>query len=734
MTAMKSISKFISLALLIAAATACNTKEIDKPDIPDQPQISGNVRFTASMKQTRVEYSVNGDALHQRWEVDDVIYGFYGDNPVRKVTLKVTEVDEDTEYATLEATVAEEGAAFIAALKEKGKYLEVGLLYTGRNNESVYNNTIYASMQNQSTGKIPAYLVGNLDKIVKDEESGDTFVYFDFENECAILEIQSLTGIKETIDLESIEISGVEIITSFEYSGGSFGISTTSPTSVKVSGQLKADSNGNIVDADGNISCIRIAVSATPFYKDTSTEITVTAIANDASSTEYSSSYKGVLHPGCYIICAKDVVAKTEDSFYFTTVNAAFSHAAELSKDVSGQYNTAETNIVTLVRDCGLAGVTKQQDGTYTSKINGETPISIDSYNVTFDLNGHTLTLDEDECINVSTGKTLIVKDSSVPSTGLIENYYTDIENECGDHLICNSGTVIIDGGQLKHYQDWSAVRNYEGAVLTVNGGELYSDSWRTIHDTGSTVIVNDGKVSSRTSSAIYSDGGNVTINGGFIESGNEEDIPKEFVMPDRPPITKTIEVCGGAVCTISGGIIYNKVNGPAVYCSTSESKSVLSVEWPTTNSNFPNTTTKYGPIICVAGVHASSTWGYDHTPICASDPSRENSAIIHISGGYLINCNGEAFYGGDNVATNFYNLDPDTFGGFYSNRVKFLRNGSTNVYTDLYNNGEGNPIRPMYKGISYPTYLATSQGENSSFYMPIIDKYTGALWLFSKK
>lgn len=547
---MKSISKFISLALLIAAATACNTKEIDKPDIPDQPQISGNVRFTASMKQTRVEYSVNGDKLHQRWEVDDFIYGFYGDNPVRKVTLKVTEVDEDTEQATLEATDETEGAAFIAALKEKGKDLDVGLLYTGRNNESVSGNTIYASMQNQSTGKIPAYLVGHLDEIAKDEESGDTFVYFDFENECAILEIQSLTGIKETIDLESIEISGVEIITSFEYSSGSFSISSTLSTSVRVSGSLKVDSNGNIVDAAGNRSCIRIAVKATSLRLSTSTEITVTATANDASSTEYSSSYKGVLHPGCYIICAKDVVAKTEDGFYFTTVSAAFDRAEYLN---TNSLLGDKPNIVTLLKS--------EIDGLGCP--DGE-DLSI-TYPVTLELNG--CTLNSDKLIKVKGAGRLTINDKQTGGTLITDDSYDE-----GTHLLdCSAGgEIIVNSGIIKNTRGGGVlVSGGNRCSFTINGGEVYAVDDCAVYVGCGTLTITGGRVHSDNSYAIQTESATNTIISGTNSSpaiysdSEDEDVYTIYIEGG------SLDMCGGSVSANAGTAIYLEPNDDEEYLST---------------------------------------------------------------------------------------------------------------------------------------------------------------------
>ena len=219
---MRTISKYISFALMAFAVVACHTNDIDNPDNPDNPnppQISDNVTFTASIKQTRVEYTPNGDKLDQCWKPNDVIYGFYGEGSGSKIILQVTDVDSNG-YAKLEP-LYDTGPAFVAALKERVKNvkkLSLGLIYTGETEiDDKYGKEISVFFTNQSTGQIPAcmlcyeYIDSNTD------EDGNTIVEFKFENNCAIMEIKGITGAKEEADwsendkisLKSVTVSNI---------------------------------------------------------------------------------------------------------------------------------------------------------------------------------------------------------------------------------------------------------------------------------------------------------------------------------------------------------------------------------------------------------------------------------------------------------------------------------------------------------------------------------------------
>lgn len=696
MTAMKSISKFISLALLIAAATACNTKEIDKPDIPDQPQISGNVKFTASMKQTRVEYSVNGDKLHQCWEENDVIYGFYGDNPVGKVTLKVTEVDAD-EYATLEATDETEGAAFIAAIKEKGTKLNVGLLYTGSDNE-VSGNTITVDMSDQSEGRIPACIESSaIERIIEDEESGDTIVYFEFNNVCAILEIQSLTGIEnelpegQTIDLKSVSVSGVDESCTFTYAPPGFSQESESePGSAIIvrssdDRPLKADSDGNIIDADGNRSCIRIAVC--PNFKSS-----ITITATSTASQSYSSKYQGSLFSSeCYIICAKDVVAKTEDGFYFTTVKAAFDHAKYLNvNSLLGD----KPNIVTLVKNCSF----------------GDDDINIDGYDVILDLNGKTLSQDGEGMFYVQHNEASGASNNDSSFTIRDSNGGGIIEGSNDYWIVDNYGVLNIESGSLDAVGDTQTIYNEVSGTIKITGGELLCENWSTIDNCGS-LTIEDGKIYSKEMPAIISKGYNLIIGDESLVGSPEissscsisledksstfettgmtapailispnSDILKKFakeqatftmysgtVIGVKRAITmlgnvvgeinggildsgeKTLNVLDGASCTISGGQIYSSnEEEPTIFCGCTKS-SILGTSLIIESGN------KEGEPLIYSLANIGDIQGAvrSDAPVCAVYNQGHNYATVNICGGYLYSSSGYFYLDNDAIILN---------------------------------------------------------------------------------
>lgn len=694
---MRTISKYISFTLMVFAVVACHTNDIDNPDNPDNPnppQISDNVTFTASIKQTRVEYTPNGDKLDQRWKKDDVIYGFYddGDGDGRKIALLVTDVDDKDGYATLKPLPLIGGDEFVAALKEckNGEQLSFGLIYTGKTGstdttveELYYNDEIHVYMSNQSTGQIPACMESTSYEI-DESNNGDTIINFEFENRCAILEIKGITGFKESTDLsedgptelDNINVSNVINVITYSFHDGAASLGTDGTykeTGVKVSGSIYVDSNGNIVDSNGNSKSVMMAVAPNEKKED------IIVSAETSGGKTFVSSYNTDLVEGtCYVIRQKDVVAKTEDGLYFTTVKAAFDHAADLS---SQGYTTAEDNVVTLIK--------KEIDG-----FGGVSEIEID-YPVTLDLNGCTLSLSRVEeyfrVVNypfASLSGALTIIDSTGPDD--YGNYEGTIDSESSNPIIHNLSTVIIDGGNLfytfSQESNYSMIENEGGSLtinndsyleaggsipkdgekyylihnlgeLEVNGGNLYSfdDDIITIcNDDGSgTVTINGGKVYSEYVSAIESVGGEVVITGGVIKN---ESLLKE-----------TIQVLGGTECTISGGVIYSLgQQACTIGCRSEDGDNPELTILPKASS--------YEPVIYSAGVYSTTF------PISAYMSGVNNAKII-IKGGCLIsNSTYNAFYS-DDEGKNLILGKTDTdfnFGGFYSNVPCVITNGQT--------------------------------------------------------
>lgn len=536
---MKLIYRLLASVLVLFTAAACYNQEIEGPQNPDQPQMS-ELRITASIVKTRVSYSdaVETDDLILSWQKGDILFGYIGQIKSNTVTLTVDEVDEGG----------------VASLKAEGENLTkllattdgafVDLIYTGSapNSEALASETYTVDMTTQTpNGKIPACMHAR--GIVK-ESNGSKSLNFNFQNDCAIIEILGVTGPRNDENfsggqLSSISITNLPLAGYYSYSvanGFSFA-GTNEVHTITLDDEL---GSGWTIGSDGRISNTdsgkRILIAVAPYSSPYKDGITVSAVSGE-SKFDYTYKGKTFEQDICYVIHDKDVVARVGNE-YFTTVTDAFNKA----KEVYNPQGNTSTPTVVLLRNCGLAGV--NIDG--TSNIYGLTPISIDSYDVTFDLNGHTLTLAKNEHFDVSSGKKFIIKDSSDPSTGLIQSNYTD---DGGYHIIYNNGIVTIDGGQLRHNQDWCVVRNYSGASLTVNGSSvLYSDGYNAICNTGGDIVINDGVISADYDTIDNEDGGNVFVNGGLIYS---EDYNAIYNL--------------NASLTINDGTIYS-VNSAAIY------------------------------------------------------------------------------------------------------------------------------------------------------------------------
>lgn len=599
LTVMRTINRLFAAALVLFAAAACYNKEIEAPDNQQDPvkPLSSEVKLVAKIPQTRVTYTSTSTQLTQAWKEGDVVFGFYGDND-KQVVLTVGEPVD----GSAPLTPAEGYEDFITELAADGIGLQVALVYTGSTDASELDESgksITVNMSVQSTNQqIPACMHAN----GCTSEDGETFV-FNFANDCAILEIVGITGVSETVGtwtnkklgLASVSVSGVNTSLAYSYAEGVLSLSEpTTPSSTDVisfSESLYLDSNGNIVNFDGKASSILMAVPA-------NTDLTSITVSAGVFSSSYTLSSSGLTKGKCYVVKAQDVVAKTEDGLYFKTVTGAFDHAADLSEDSSGKYNTAAKNIVTLVRDCGLAGI--NSDG--SSAVGGSSPLVINEYDVTLDLNGHVLTLAGKKDFFVVNGEYDNIKDDYVQKSQTIINtfiindfkgknadgkydgkiyYLSDDEEEdnCeldGTYMINNLGNLQIDGGTIWHNDDWSVVSNYASGELTINGGTLHSESYVTIYNDGTVTInngtisvgdeceydvisnnniltVNDGTISSESSVAIHNYFEcELTINGGIISSAAPKYISNDGDLFDH---MGTVTNTGGTL-TILGGTI----------------------------------------------------------------------------------------------------------------------------------------------------------------------------------
>ena len=685
---MRYFSKFISAVLMLILAIACNTKEIDNPDNSDKPQISDNIKIAASIKQTRVSFSVDNNELVPDWEEGDVIFGYYGTGDGR-IVFTVTGVDETTGIASLEATSESDWEYFLAEYKTAGNDLRVGLIYTGtkvtdKDNLFANGNSVSVTMTSQTGENIPACMHATSFETAEDDEG--QIIRFLFDNDCAIFEIESLTGIaedaglgeNETLKLKSLTVTN--LIPTYEYSYANGELSCQSGTSSPTTYTITLPENIWTLDYEGNINRTdnkNLLVAVAP--NTTLEDILITATATDGmNSREFSYLYNGNLDAGeCYIIKKRDVVAKTEDGQYFTSVSAAFDHAAVLSDQ---GYNTASKNVVTLIKK-EIDGFGEQKDSqTHMSSI------EID-YPVTLDLNGCTLSLSGAEGFEVTFDSSFNPATFTITDgNGLIDaaGYDGNIESTSSNPIIINYGDVIIDGGELyftfsdKSYYERYCMIDNEGGTITINNhsflqaegdsevntelylikndsegevninnGDLYSyDAVNTIYNLEGTVTMSGGELYSRNEDAILNEAdGIVNIVDGDIDSGGFYSIENRGIVTisggniykyeddDQRPTNDHPTIYNTNQLIVSGGIISSSLNY-AVYC---EGGSIEMSDGEISCSHL------YSGAVVLSNAGNSSISGGTLTSSGEATISVTNVTTLDVSGGIIINTNSNA-------------------------------------------------------------------------------------------
>lgn len=666
---MRNIFSFLTSALVLLAVTvACHPSEITNPDNPD-PKGKSEITITASIIQTRVSYDCSGlGEVTQEWVEGDVVFGYYhkkDDEPStsksNQIIFSVSKVDPGTGIATLKV---ESPSGWIDTADDG---TVVDLVYTGDDdiaNLPFSGSGIDVDLSGQSLDRVPGCMHAHAELQVKDNKKS---LEFKFQNDCALIEIEGLTGVMEewndylpatqtSTGISYISIPNLYLNGSYSFISRELSFVTTD---TKRSYEITLDPNNWLIDNQGFINGPtdsqgnpqRILIAVAPFLDELPFKVnsTIEDFGEFPDRTiEYD--YKKLEQGHCYVITSQPVVAKTADGQYFRSVKAAFDHAEYLyDNDI---YTTVETNYVKLLRPYinGLVEDVAHEEGNYLATI-----INID-YPVTLDLNGCLLSLDccEDEnddlyqCeydsfysggFEVEFGGTLTIDDSG--DSGCIDS--GSKKNDTGFPIITNSGTVNILGGSLSHWESGQVI-NSTGGTVNVSGGELYAYDSPSLTLSGSTTI-------------------------GYITSG---------AIGNNSQFDENIQILDGADCTISGGVIYSKKDMPTITCrstGTNEAASTLTVMWP--NGEAPDSPSAgTGPIIYAKGAEH-----YITAPISVESSASKNTAVVKIQGGYLITSNVEhavVFYTNNETSTTANNLDLRTFGNFYSNATKIHKDGDT--------------------------------------------------------
>lgn len=582
---MNRILRFIYAALIVSTAVACHTSEIDNPnnDNQDKPKAYDNIILTASIKQTRVDYSINGDKLEQRWAEGDAIYGFYGGDETNKIVFTVESVDDETGVASLYPEFGWSG--FLSAYKANNN-LAVGLVYTGCTTSEIssdfYNySTIEVDMTSQKTERIPACMHAST---YSDRTEDDiTYIQFKFDNDCSIIEVFSFTGVKEDRDdyfdgdsatLGDITVDGLIEGCKYSLYKGVLQFEPIdktddgdAPTKVTLGDSWSVTKDGDIT-YDGDIKPVFIAVVPSEY-----TNFTVSANLNGGKKPISQPFENKLFEKGnSYYIMANPVVAKTADNVYFKTVYDAFEHAEELSD----RYTTAADNVVTLIN--------KEIDG-----FGDVSEIEID-YPVTLDLNGCTLSLDGSEGFQITFNKEWIPGELIITDSAPLDKdgkYVGTINSSSTNPMIINSGTVTIDGGNLSYkfidgetydYSYYSMIYN-SGTLSIDNASFLESygspeqddENFYIINNEGGTLNIIDGLLNSFDNIHSLGNVGTVTISGGTITSTDVSAIVNDgelTVSGDDTEITSTkgkaisndgkVIINGGTITSVGDSAIGN--------------------------------------------------------------------------------------------------------------------------------------------------------------------------------
>ena len=143
---------------------------------------------------------------------------------------------------------------------------------------------------------------------------------------------------------------------------------------------------------------------------------------------------------------------------------------------------------------------------TLTENVTLTSEHKVESGNHTIDLQGHTITATNGYAINVASGATLTIKDSSSGKTGKI--IHTTGEQSC----IRNEGTLTLEG--IKAESNFVAVKNEKDAKMTINNSTITS----SYAEAKTAAVLNYG-TGTITGSTIESTGANGVAISGILDT-----------------------------------------------------------------------------------------------------------------------------------------------------------------------------------------------------------------------
>ena len=449
------------VASLLICCVACQEKE----NLPlDEEPIKITASFASADSRVSYEEDPVTHKLHQTWEVGDLLYGFDEDN--NAICLRVASVD-GSGVATLSVKSG--------ALPIDGKHIHFiyapgawTLWEAGFDEfkEGEIPGIAFLGSQGVATAStVPALLTA--DAVV----SGSS-VNLVFANQTAVLGIKGFHGLPAGASVTRFEVQGVIALAYLSVEDNKLKI-TTDPgymgVSVAKDGAWTADASGNVNDV--------FYVAAYP--NAVSTDIALVANLSDGSQYVNELGSKTISVAKYYYMNDK-ALSKATVSVDLIGYGASWTPYSSLAAAVSAVNASAENGSATikLLEDCTLSSPLQLTNTTYS--------------NIYVNLNGHTLTLNENYIematsgAHVSFGNGEIVQSTS-------GSYMLDVSNGSVDlfevSLRSSSDTPILNmtGGEVWVYE---ALLEHSGAgarVITCAGGTLTITDWALIKHTSAT-------------------------------------------------------------------------------------------------------------------------------------------------------------------------------------------------------------------------------------------------------
>lgn len=441
--------RLLLFALLLVGAASCQ-------EIVDVPEAPETMKITAAFAEatTKVAYAEDPTThkLHQTWEVGDLLYGFDEDN--NALCLRVASVDGEG-VATLEINSGD--------LPASGK--RIHMLYapggclsssSGAFTEGSIPTGISLLDQTAATGtSVPAILTA--DALV----SGSS-VSLVFTNQTAILGIKGFHGLPAGASVSAFSISGINVYANITVAENALALNVLPfPGSVAVNkaGGWTANASGAV----GDVFYVAAFPSGGPV------PVSITAALTDGSVYVNELGSKTIAAAKYYYMDDKELskcVAEVQlkDSYGFP---ASMKRCLTL-EDAFAEANAAAAGI-------SFADITLLDDCTLTSDIH---PTNA-SLTYTLDLNGHTLTVNENHIVANTPSVQLSVTNGMVnqstdgsPVAEVSDGFlslFTCALSSSGSSPILN-----LTGGYVEIYDNAVLVHSHTAAkVITVSGGQL---------------------------------------------------------------------------------------------------------------------------------------------------------------------------------------------------------------------------------------------------------------------